>query len=56
MQRAEQSRSRWPWAVGVILLVGAGAWLWRGQEAAEVASEAIPQVRPQAPAPHPVTG
>lgn len=39
MQRAEQSRSRWPWAVGVILLVGAGAWLWRGQEAAEVASE-----------------
>lgn len=39
MQRTEQSRSRFPWAVGVILLVGAGVWWWRGGEGAEVATE-----------------
>lgn len=40
MQRAEQSRSRFPWAVGVALLIGAGLWFWRGGDAGEVASEA----------------
>ncbi len=41
MQRAGQSRSRFPWVVGVILLVGGGVWLWRGGEAVEVAAEDV---------------